>query len=107
MIAERIATRTKAEWIEALSAAGIPNGPVNSVPDALSSPHAIAREMVVDIDHPAMGSFRSLGLPVQLSATPASIRRHPPLLGEHTDEVLAELGYDAEAVVALHSDGVV
>ena len=107
LIAARIATRTKAEWIESLSAADIPNGPVNSVTDALSSPHALAREMVVDVEHPAMGSFRSLGLPMRLSETPASIRRHPPMLGEHTDDVLAELGYDEASIAALHRDGVV
>ena len=107
LIEERIGTRTRVEWIEAMSAAGIPNGPVNSVTDALSSAHTAAREMVVDIDHPAMGSFRSLGLPMRLSDNPTSIRRHPPLLGEHTDEVLGELGYDDAGITELRAQGIV
>ena len=107
LIEERIGTRTGVEWIEAMSAAGIPNGLVNSVTDALSSAHAAAREMVVDVDHPAMGSFRSLGLPMRLSDNPTSIRRHPPLLGEHTDEVLGELGYDDVGIAELRTQGIV
>jgi crotonobetainyl-CoA:carnitine CoA-transferase CaiB-like acyl-CoA transferase len=107
LIAEHIGARTRAEWVEDLSAAGIPNGPVSSVAEALSSPHAIAREMVTSVDHPTIGSFLSLGLPMRLSDNPTSIRRHPPLLGEHTDEVLSELGYDEGAISKLHADGVV
>ena len=107
LIAARIVTRTRADWIEAMSAVGIPNGPVNSVAEALSSPHALAREMVTDIVHPTIGSFRSLGLPMRMSETPTSIRRHPPLLGEHTDEVLFELGYDEETVGEMRADGIV
>ena len=107
LIAKRFVTRTRDEWTEALSATNIPHGPVNSVADALASPHAIAREMVIDVGHPTLGSFRSLGLPIRLSATPLSIRRHPPLLGEHTDEVLVELGYDQQAVTDLRRAGVV
>lgn len=107
LIAAQIATRNAANWIEALSDAGIPSGPVNSVAEALASEHALAREMVVDIDHPAMGAFRSLGLPMRLSETPTSIRRHPPLLGEHTDEVLTELGFDSESIADLREAGIV
>jgi len=107
LITDRIATRTKAEWMDEFARAGIPNGPVNSVAEALASPHAAARGMVVEVEHPTIGAFRSLGLPIRLTETPARIHRPPPLLGEHTDEVLAELGYDEGAVAALHADGVV
>ncbi|GMQ85823.1 MAG: CaiB/BaiF CoA-transferase family protein [Acidimicrobiia bacterium] len=107
LIAERIMTRTRAEWIEAMSAVGIPNGAVNSVEEALSSPHALAREMVTDILHPTIGSFRSLGLVMRMSNTPTAITRHPPTLGEHTDEVLRELGYDAGAVAELRQNQIV
>lgn len=107
LIAAQIATRSKAQWLEALSAAGIPSGPVNSVTEALSSPHVLVGDMVVDVDHPLLGSFRSLGLPMRMLATPASIRRHPPLLGEHTDEVLDELGFGPESINELHETGVV
>jgi len=107
LIAEQIANRPKADWIVDLAAAGIPSGPVNSVAEALASQHASAREMVVDVDHPGLGSFRSLGLPMRVSATPTSIRRHPPLLGEHTDEVLDELGLDTSSIADLRQDGIV
>jgi len=107
MIGELIAERSRADWIESLSTAGIPNGPVSSVDEALSSPHAIAREMVVAVDHPTIGSFQSLGLPMRLSENPTSIDRHPPLLGEHTDEVLGELGYDEAAIAELRTEEIV
>jgi crotonobetainyl-CoA:carnitine CoA-transferase CaiB-like acyl-CoA transferase len=107
LIAEHIGTRSRADWIETLSAAEIPNGPVSTVAEALSSPHAIAREMVTSIDHPTIGSFRSLGLPMRLSHNPTSIRRHPPLLGEHTGEVLADLGHDEGEIALLRDAGIV
>jgi len=107
LIGEEIATRTRADWIEAMSAAGIPNGSVNTVAEALSSPHAMAREMVTSIDHPTIGSFRSLGLPMRLSENPTSIDRHPPLLGEHTDEMLQELGYDDAEIAELRAGEIV
>ena len=107
MIGELVAERSRADWIESLSAAGIPNGPVSSVTEALSSPHTIAREMVVSVDHPTIGSFQSLGLPMRLSENPTSIDRHPPLLGEHTDEVLGELGYDEAAIAKLRAEEIV
>jgi formyl-CoA transferase/CoA:oxalate CoA-transferase len=63
--------------------------------------------MVVDVEHPALGRVRQVGLPFELSATPASIRTAPPLLGEQTDAILAELGYDGAAIAALRAAGVV
>jgi crotonobetainyl-CoA:carnitine CoA-transferase CaiB-like acyl-CoA transferase len=107
LVGEQIATRSRADWIEAMSGAGIPNGPVSSVAEALSSPHAAARQMVTSIDHPTIGTFLSLGLPMRLSENPTSIDRHPPLLGEHTDEVLMELGYDGDGIAALRAEGIV
>jgi crotonobetainyl-CoA:carnitine CoA-transferase CaiB-like acyl-CoA transferase len=107
LIAERVVTRSRADWIGVLSVAGVPNGPVRTVAEALADPHAIAREMVTLIDHPTIGSFRSLGLPMRLTDNPTSIRRHPPLLGEHTEEVLVELGYEEDTIEQLRADGTV
>jgi crotonobetainyl-CoA:carnitine CoA-transferase CaiB-like acyl-CoA transferase len=78
-------------WLAALEAAGIPAGPVLRYDQVFAHPQTRARDMVVEIEHPAAGPARVLGVPVKLSATPGSIRRAAPLLGEHTAEVLAEL----------------
>ena len=94
-------------WLDRLHAAGVPAGPVNDYEEAFSDPQTRAREMVVEAEHPQAGTIRMLGVPVKLSDTPGGIRRRPPMLGEHNDEVLAELGYSEAEREALHADGVV
>jgi crotonobetainyl-CoA:carnitine CoA-transferase CaiB-like acyl-CoA transferase len=84
-------TRSAAEWLEKLTGAGIPCGKINSVAEALASPHAKAREMVRAVEHPTAGEVKMLGIPFRFSATPASVRRAPPTLGQHTDEVLRDV----------------
>jgi formyl-CoA transferase/CoA:oxalate CoA-transferase len=106
-IAKALAARGCAEWTDLLSKAGVPAGPVNTVPAALDQPQVAAREMVVEIEHPAAGKLKTLGSPIKLSAQPASIRRPPPALGQHTDEILADAGYTAAEVTRLREAGVV
>jgi len=102
-----LATRTKAEWIDTFDAAGVPVGPVNSIGEALSHPQALARGMVVDLVHPQAGATKALGCPVHFSATPTSVTRPAPMLGEHTREVLAEAGYSDAEIDAFAAEGVV
>ena len=97
--------QSKAYWVDTLLAAGIPAGPILSYPEAFGSEHARARGMRMEIDHPVEGSVPNIGFAVKLSGTPQQVRRHPPLLGEHTDEVLAELGLSAEECSELRAQG--
>ncbi len=108
-ITKALAARGCAEWAipHRLNAAGVPAGPVNTVPAALEQPQVVAREMVVELEHPVAGMLRMLGTPVKLSAQPASIRRTPPVLGQHTDEILAEAEYSAGRIAELREAGVI
>ena len=101
-LAERFEERSSAEWLAILEATGIPAGPINDVLGAFASPEATARGMTVEMEHPAWGLIRQVGIPFAFSATPASIRTPPPLLGQDTDTILAELGYSPIEVNALH-----
>ena len=98
-------TRDRADWMAAFEAAGVPAGPVHSIGEALSHPQALARDMVVELDHPVAGKTRAIGAPIKVSDTPCSVTRHAPSLGEHTREVLAEHGYTEAQIDALIAGG--
>ncbi len=95
----------KDHWVETLLAAGIPAGPILTYPEAFEGEHGRARQMRMEIDHPIEGKVPNIGFPVKLSGTPQQVRRHPPLLGEHTAEVLAELGINAVQQAELAAQG--
>ncbi len=99
--------RTRAEWIAALDAAGVPAGPVHSLGEALSHPQTHARGMVVDLAHPEAGPTKAIGCPLHFSRTPAAITRPAPRLGEHTRDVLRESGYGEAEIDAFVAAGVV
>ena len=96
-----LADRSTAEWVGALLEAGVPAGPIHDYREVFEDPHTLAREMMVELEHPVEGTVRALGIPVKLSATPGRVRRPAPLLGEHTEEVLREAGVDDAALQAL------
>lgn len=89
------ATRTVEDWVQRLLDAGVPAGPIYDYHQSLNSDHATARKMVQTIRHPVEGDFKALGFPVKLSGTPQSVRMPPPLLDQHREEILAELGHGA------------
>ena len=96
------ATRDADEWLAILREASLPCGPINTVPDVFEHPQAQARNLVQEVAHPTAGPVRVTGFPYKLSQTPAGVRRPPPLLGQHTHEILYDvLGYSSEKVGAL------
>lgn len=97
LLGARLRLRTTAEWLTDLDAAGIPAGPIRSIAEMASDPQTLAREMVVELDHPVAGRTRALGVPVKLGTTPGAVRLPAPTFGQHTREVLREHGFaDAE-----------
>ncbi|PYM12230.1 MAG: CoA transferase [Candidatus Rokuibacteriota bacterium] len=98
---------SRATWLERLASEGVPCGPINSYPETLSDPHTLAREMVVDLVHPGAGEVKALGIPVKLSDTPGAVDRPAPLCGEHTTEILTELGYSEAEHESFRARGVV
>jgi succinate---hydroxymethylglutarate CoA-transferase len=107
-IAEALAADTADNWLAKLKAAGVPCGRINSVAEALADPQTQARQMIETVKHPTVGDLKLVGFPYKFSGTPASVRRPPPTLGEHTDEILRqELGLDAAAIAALRRDRVI
>ena len=107
IVRDIIRQRTTGDWLRQLREVGVPCGRINTVKEALTDPHVIERGMIVELEHPALGIVKSLATPVHLSDTPLIYHRHPPTLGEHTDEVLDELGYSASEITRLHAEGVV
>jgi len=107
LISERTRARPSSEWVREFEAAGVPVGPINKIGQVLADPQVKARDMVVDVEHSRVGTTKAVGLPIKFSDTPGGVRSGAPTLGEHTDEVLASLGYDAARIAALRKEGAV
>lgn len=108
MIEERLHAQSRDEWVAAFGAAGLPTGPINNVADVFRDSQVLHRGIVSEIAHPTAGTIRLVGAPVKFSEAQATIGSPPPLLGQHTEEVLARLlGYSPSDVEQLRKDGVV
>jgi formyl-CoA transferase len=102
-----IARHTVGHWTDLMIAAGLPAGPINTIDQVFADPQVLARHMVQRIAHPTAGEIGLVGVPFKFSETPAGIDRPPPLLGEHTNQVLSELGYSAEDTAKMRTEGVI
>ncbi|HEV2005345.1 MAG TPA: CaiB/BaiF CoA-transferase family protein, partial [Candidatus Limnocylindrales bacterium] len=107
ILGERFATRSSAEWLGLLDAAGVPVGPILDVAEAFGSLQAIELGSRVSLDHPVLGHVDQVAVPFAFSGSTAGIPTPPPLLGEHSAEILTEAGYDAGAIARLVELGVV
>ncbi len=107
LLSETFMQRGSSEWLVLLNDANIPCGPILRPESSLSQEQMLARGMVVELQHPALGALKMLGNPINLSATPVSYRRPAPLLGEHNDEIIRELGYSKEQVDKLRHDRII
>jgi formyl-CoA transferase/CoA:oxalate CoA-transferase len=101
------AARSMAEWSAIFDAAGVPAGPIYLMSDLFADPQVLHRQMVVEIDHPRAGRIKQTGVPLKLSATPGRIAFPPPLLGQHTEAILMELGYSPAEIAALRARGAI
>jgi formyl-CoA transferase len=102
------AERDVREWLEKFTAAGLPCAPINNLPQVFADPQTQARQMVMEADHPTAGRVRMTGFPYKFSATPAELHAPPPMLGQHTEEILTTLlNYSSEDVSALRDKGAI
>ena len=107
LLADKMRLRNRADWLAALEAAKVPCGPINDLDDVFADPQVGERGMTVTLAHPHTDVLQLVASPMKLSATPVQVRRPPPLLGQHTDEVLAEMGVDAAHRQQLRDRGVI
>ncbi|MDM5306294.1 CaiB/BaiF CoA transferase family protein [Peribacillus frigoritolerans] len=104
---EVILTKTADEWLTLFQENNIPCGPINTLDRVFTDEQVLERQMIQEVEHPIVGIVKLLGSPIKLSDTPVTIERHPPLHGEHTEEVLLELGYDKQEIESFMEDKVI
>lgn len=108
LLVEMVKEKTKAQWITLLEAAGVPCGPINNLQEVFENEQVIARGIEMNVPHPTAGTMKLVASPMRLSKTPVEVRMPPPLLGQHTDEVLRdELGMSTSQINELHQRGIV
>jgi len=107
LLSDIFQTETVSHWVSKIEEAGVPCGPINRVSDVVNDPQVLSRNMVVEIPHPNIPDLKVPYSPLKLAETPPSVRRPPPLLGQHNEEILSELGYAAESIAKLRQKGVI
>ena len=108
LLAQVLAKRTTHEWVAALEAAGVPNGPINTIQQVFEEPQVKARGMKIELDHPLAGKVPLVASPMRFSATPLEFRAPPPTLGQHTDEILRDVLDMRDADIArLRAEGII
>jgi len=108
LLQEVFLRKDSGEWLQLLSEAEIPVGPINTIDRVFADPQVLARQMLVEMEHPQVGKFKVVGSPLKLSETPVEYRIPPPVLGEHTEEILRDvLGYDREKIARLREAKVI
>ena len=107
LLQEYFLTRPADEWVVDLQANSVPAGPINDLADVFSDPQVLHREMLLEMPHPTLGSVKQTGLPIKFARTPGGLDRHPPLLGEHNEAILRELGYTETDIEDLAAKSVI
>jgi crotonobetainyl-CoA:carnitine CoA-transferase CaiB-like acyl-CoA transferase len=107
IIAAKFREKDRKHWVDVLDAAGVPAGPINTIPEVFEDAQVKHRRMLIDVPHPQSGTVRLVASPMRFAQAPLAHDRAPPLLGEHSVEVLRELGIDDAAIDALRKNAVV
>ena len=107
LLQEEFLKKPVPDWVQQLEEGGVPCGPINELSDVFADPQVLFRNMVMEVPHPTLGKIKQAGIPIKFSKTEGSIDRHPPLLGEHTNEVLLQFGHSEDVMARLKEEGVI